>query len=649
MNIIISYLVLLVTVLGCINNNANIDQKPLSIPASQKTTINEMIDFSINIPDASSHSENQNVLYGPKLLKTGAFPNIQTLTWWTSLWSYGALIFIIFVFVFVVRKYELIRIRAKIESEKLKELDKIKTRFYMNIAHQFRNPLTVILGMTGELKNNPEEAIKLIEHNSKQILLLINQMLDLSKLESGKMRLNPVLRDIIPYLRYLTESYHSYAASKKIQLTFLTSLEKLIMDHDEEKLQQIVTNLLSNAVKFTPENGNIIMDVNVHKQGSKEELIIKIKDNGIGIPSSELPHIFERFYRVDHSTETGGIGTGIGLALIKELIQLMKGKILVKSELKKGTEFTVILPINRVAGSNLAPTLISEERLLKPAEAQNIKKVKNKILEKPGTEKNEAKPFILIIEDNTDVATYIQTCLDGYRVEKASSGQTGIDKAIELVPDIIVSDVMMPEKNGFEVCQILKNNVLTNHIPIILLTARADIDSRLKGLGAGADAYLSKPFVKEELLIRVKKLLELRLKLQGRFTEKSYSAGSFHHTVSSESQTSEPPLNEMFLKKVYDLVHANLEEVDFGNSKLANEMFLSESQLYRKIKALTGRSTAIHIRGIRLHKAKELLLNSDLTIAEIAFGTGFNDPSYFTRCFSKEFNISPSNFRSRRL
>jgi DNA-binding response OmpR family regulator len=515
----------------------------------------------------------------------------------------------------------------------------------MNITHQFRNPLTVILGMTGELKNNPDEAIKLIEHNSKQILLLINQMLDLSKLESGKMKLNPVLRDIISYLRYLTESYQSFAASKKIQLMFFTSLEELIMDHDEEKLQQIITNLLSNAVKFTPENGKIIMDVNVRKQGVKEELIIKIKDNGIGIPSSELPHIFERFYRVDHSSETGGIGTGIGLALIKELIQLMEGKILVRSELKKGTEFTVILPINRVAGSNLAPTLISEERLLKPTEAKNIKKVKNKILEKPGTEKNEAKPLLLIIEDNPDVAAYIQTCLNGYRIEKATSGQTGIDKAIELVPEIIISDVMMPEKNGFEVCQTLKTNLLTSHIPIILLTARADIDSRLKGLGEGADAYLSKPFVKEELLIRVKKLLELRLKLQERFAEKSYFSRSVHNSASNKSQSSESTLNELFLKKIYDLVQENLQDADFGYSQLANKMFLSESQLYRKIKALTGRSTAIHIRSIRLHKAKELLLNCELTIAEVAFETGFNDPSYFSRCFNEEFKTSPSNFR----
>jgi len=644
MKITISYLVLLALVLGCIIFNTIIDKNPLLIPASQSTTISEKKGCKINMSDATNYSSKQKVLSGSKLLMAGAFLNVQSLTWRKSLWSYGVLIFIIFVFVYVVRKYELIRIRAKIESEKLKELDKIKTRFYMNITHQFRNPLTVILGMTGELKNNPDEAIKLIEDNSKQILLLINQMLDLSKLESGKMKLNPVLRDIIPYLRYLTESYHSYAASKKIQLMFFTSLEKLIMDHDEEKLQQIVTNLLSNAVKFTPENGKIIMDANVRKQGAKEELVIKIKDNGIGIPSSELPHIFERFYRVDHSSETGGIGTGIGLALIKELTQLMGGKILVKSELRKGTEFTVVLPISRVAGSNITPTFISEERLFKPAEAKNIKKEKNKILEKPGTEKNEAKPLLLIIEDNPDVAAYIQTCLDGYRIEIARSGQTGIQKAIELVPEIIISDVMMPEKNGFEVCQNLKTNLLTSHIPIILLTARADIDSRLKGLGEGADAYLSKPFVKEELLIRVKKLLELRLKLQKRFAEKSYFSRSAHYYASDESQSSESTLNELFLKKIYDLVQENLQDADFGYSQLANKMFLSESQLYRKIKALTGRSTAIHIRSIRLHIAKELL-NSDMTIAEVAFETGFNDPSYFSRCFNEEFNISPSNFR----
>lgn len=595
----------------------------------------------IPLVDLLRHSGKQEVLSKQKNVNTASLNYFMPLVYYPNLWILGILI--LFVLLFVTKKYELHSIKAKIESKKLQELHDIKTQFYTNITHQFRNPLTVILGMAGEVKKNPDEASKLIERNSKQILLLINQMLAISKMESGKMVLDIVTRDVIPYVRYLTESYASYAASKNIQLIFFTSEKELVIDYDDEKLQQIISNLISNALKFTPKTGKITISLNVCKKGISEKLIIRVKDNGIGIPASKIEHIFDRFYRVEHTAKVKEIGTGIGLALVKELIRLMKGEILVKSELKKGTEFTVVLPINRGTVKNTTPILIYEEALLKPKKAKSIKVEINKTKKKSISKKNEDTPLLLIIEDNLDVASYIETCTDKYRIEKAINGQAGIDKAIELVPDIIISDVMMPEKDGYEVCEILKSNVLTSHIPIILLTAREDIDSKLEGLEVGADAYLSKPFVKEELLIRLKKLLELRLTLQYQIEKKHYATNSIQDDASNKIV--EPTLNDLFLKKIYDLVHANLDNPDFGNSELSNKMLLSESQLYRKIKAITNKSPAIYIRSLRLLQAKELLLNTNMTIAEIAYNTGFNEPSYFSRSFSKEFDTSPSNFR----
>jgi AraC-like DNA-binding protein len=263
-----------------------------------------------------------------------------------------------------------------------------------------------------------------------------------------------------------------------------------------------------------------------------------------------------------------------------------------------------------------------------------MKTEQNKSNKKSTIDDYETPSLLLIIEDNPHIAKYIKKQQDQYPLKKT----------VELIPSII-SDLITPDKNGFEIHQLMKNDISTRHIPIILLTAQAGIDSNLEGLGAISDVYLSKPFVKENLLIRVKKILERRPKLYKRFAKKSLFYGSSRDYTSSKSQIQESTSNELFLKKVYDLVHENLGEANFGNPQLANKMFLSESQLYRKIKALTGRSTAIHMRSIRLHKAKKLLLNSNLTVAEIAYETGFNNPSYFSRSFSKEFNMSPSSSR----
>ncbi len=548
-------------------------------------------------------------------------------TWW----AFGLLVLVILTPLYFIRKYQIRQLLEHAENQRLHEIDSLKTKLYTNITHEFRTPLTVISGMADMIDKKPDTAKKLIKRNSQSLLRLVNQILDLAKLESGHLRLQLIQADIVPYVQYLMESLQSFAEQKNIKLVFRSEQDQLIMDFDEKKLEAIVTNLLSNAIKFSRDSG----EINVNLRESQGRLLLSVKDNGIGIAPDKLPHIFERFYQAGHSGGNKNTlsrkGSGIGLTLSKELVELMKGEITVESSLAEGTIFTVSLPIDYQAPA-IALESVAPIALPAPIDISKADGLKHSVAD-------ELLPLLLLIEDNPDVAAYLMACLEGrYTTEWAENGAIGIEKALETIPDAIISDVMMPEKDGFEVCQTLKNDERTSHIPIILLTAKVDVASKLEGLGVGADAYLAKPFLKEELFIRLDNLVELRQNLQARY------AG---HLAAPrlEMQEQIPTLDDIFLQKVRKLVEANLDDAQFGNSQLASEMLLSESQLFRKLKALTGHSIAIHIRSIRLHKGKEMLQNTDMTISEIAYETGFSDPSYFSRTFSKEFGVPPSEFR----
>ena len=434
------------------------------------------------------------------------------------------------------RKKELLRQQKLKEKqqhvEKLKELDQAKTKLYTNITHEFRTPLTVIQGLTDQIESEAlaknekhiQANARIVKRNSLQLLALVNQMLDLRKLESGKLPINMVQGDVLIYLKYLLESFHSLAEAKDIRPHFLCEEKELVMDYDPEKLRHIVSNLLSNAIKFTEKGGDVYLMVK--SEGVKSEgntspltahssLCIQVKDTGMGIPGEKIPYIFDRFYQVEDDLTRKAGGTGIGLTLTKELVKLLRGEIQVESEIGKGATFSVWLPIQRKAQSikGIPPAL------MQPIEIPQIEdELVQFAIRKPPSDSSE-RPLVLIIEDNKDVAYYIHSCLEAdYELLTAADGQQGIDIAIENVPDIIISDVMMPEKDGLEVCEILKEDERTSHVPIVLLTAKADMESRLAGLKRGADAYLSKPFNKEELFIRLEKLLELRRELQARYS-----------------------------------------------------------------------------------------------------------------------------------
>ncbi len=524
------------------------------------------------------------------------------------------------------------------EAQRLAELDTLKSRLYTNITHEFRTPLTVIMGMAEEISGN-EKAKELIGRNSENLLQLINQLLDLAKAEDGKLQLQLVEKDIVDYLKYLTEAFLSAAEASGSQLTFYSEEDYLNMAFDEDKIRHIIQNLLSNAIKFTPSNGRIIVHV---KQINKQEEIflqIKVKDNGIGIAKEELPYIFDRFYQADNANSKHIKGTGIGLSLTKELVVLMQGEIVVTSELGKGSTFIIMLPYI----VDVAPILSSE-----PVESiSDAIQLTSIVPLGKGTKEADAsvdKPILLLIEDNLDVITYIEFCLKKiYTVHTAVDGQKGIDCAFKLIPDIIISDVMMPQKNGFEVTKILKRDIRTSHIPIILLTAKVAQEDKLKGLTHGADAYLIKPFDKEELLIRLEKLIELRSRLQSYYLASNLASNDASIAPVSVSAMSDSEAN--FLKKIAQFIEEHLEEPDFSIPTIAKMLRMSQIQVYRKIKALTNQTPTQFIRAVRMKHALRLLENTELNISEIAYKTGFSDPNYFSRSFQKVYGQSPSAIR----
>jgi signal transduction histidine kinase/DNA-binding response OmpR family regulator/ligand-binding sensor domain-containing protein len=584
---------------------------------------------------------------------------IVTPPWWRTWWAYLLYALIIG---FVVRAYFLFRInKAKLQSQlhfeqqeakRVKELDILKTQLYANITHEFRTPLTVILGMAQQVKAKPTEhldaGMDMIVRNGNHLLNLVNEMLDLSKLEDGKMLLHLVNGDVINFLRYIVESFQSLAVSQQKQFHFLSDTDELVVAYDAEKLRQIITNLLSNALKFTPAHGNVYVSISQEAatENNSTILVLKVKDTGIGIPENQVQNIFDRFYQLDNSHTRKAEGTGIGLALTKELVKLMNGAIAVKSPAvgaTKGTEFTITLPLQKVNAEDIVAnaTAFTKEPALIPVTVRKEAVVISNEHTAPTT------PLILLVEDNVDVVAYTASCLPQYKLAVGKDGKEGLDIATDIIPDLIITDVMMPFIDGFEMCKKLRQDERTSHIPIIMLTAKADMQSKLEGLEKGADVYLEKPFHKEELLLRIKKLLELRKNLQQYYSKQIGIAPLAEAALTQEiiTATIEEPAEHEFVKKLRELVEANFTNYEFSVEQLCKLVFMSHSQLHRKLEALTGCSPNKFIRIVRLNKAKELLSNPSLSIATIALDCGYNDPGYFARVFKQEYGITPQEWR----
>jgi signal transduction histidine kinase/DNA-binding response OmpR family regulator len=560
-----------------------------------------------------------------------------TPPFWARWWAY--LIYVVII-VLLSRWFYRFKVSKKIaiaESVRLKEINEIKNTLYTNITHEFRTPLTVIQGMTDSLKLNienkefseAERSLEMIHRNNNNLLQLVNEILDISKIESGTMYLHLTQSNSIIFLKYLSESFSSLATQSEINLTIYSEIDELVMDFDPNKLSVIVSNLLSNAIKFTPAGGKIIVHLNKEIINNQPFFSIKVKDTGQGISEEHIANIFNRFYQVDCTISRKQEGTGIGLAITKEFVTLMNGSITVNSIPQKGTTFSVKLPITNNALLEKETQVSSRiDELPKPLYTETK-------LEQDSNA--EGLPLVLIIEDNLDVAHYLKICLkDHYQTIHAVDGSIGIDIANQKIPDIIISDVMMPNKSGYEVCDTLKTNELTSHIPIILLTAKTTIHDRIAGLSHGADAYLTKPFVKEELFTRLDQLISLRKKMLAKFGN-----SNVHELLHQKVETPD----EKFLQKVVTIIHNHIASETFNTAMLAHKLQLSESQVYRKLKAISNKSTAVFIRSIRLQKGKELIETTNKNISEIAYEIGFNDPSWFTRAFKEEFGLTPNAMR----
>lgn len=523
--------------------------------------------------------------------------------------------------------------KARAEAARIRDMDEIRSRFFANISHEFRTPLTLIQGPLQKIEENThknEEAatvplrhIKTMRRNTDRLLELVNQLLDLSKLDSGKMNLHIIKGDVLQLLKVITASYDSMAERKGIHYHVHFPEGSVIAFFDKDKLEKIVSNLLGNAFKYTSEGGT----VSVHVVIEDSRLRVSVDDNGPGISKKELDKIFDRFYQVEGREDKG---SGIGLALVKELVELYRGQIIVNSEPGKGSRFKVSLPMDKAS---------FEENELVYGEWKGGGDFINKsieVSEEIPVSKGLAQsvlPLLLVVEDNPDLRNFIkETACKDYHVLEASNGSEGFEKAIAEVPDIIVSDVMMPVMDGFALSEKLKKDARTSHIPIILLTAKAGHQHKIEGLETGADDYLTKPFDAKELLVRLQNLIKQRKLLRKKF------AGDI---LLKPSEVAVNSADEVFLNKVMHAIEKNMGEEDFGVEALAKEAAMSRSQLHRKLVALTGQSPSEILRNTRLLRAKELLQKRSATPSEVAFRVGFNSHAYFSKCFKEEFGVSP--------
>jgi signal transduction histidine kinase/DNA-binding response OmpR family regulator/Tfp pilus assembly protein PilF len=522
----------------------------------------------------------------------------------------------------------------KREAERLQELDEAKSRFFANIAHEFRTPLTLILGPTEQiLEENSTEKSKenayLIYQNADKLLSLTNQLLDLSKLESGMIKLHASRRDFIGFAKGCVHSFESLAEERDITIHFHSAVENMEMDFDAEKFAIILNNLLSNALKFTGPFGEVGIAVTVHEEaGEGSRIRVEVSDTGMGIPEEKIPYIFDRFYQVDDSYTRKTQGTGIGLALAKELVELHGGVISVASKIGEGTCFTLTLPQKQKITTD-ASDIISEEDKREWFENVVDRKVLSPDASAIERERTEA-PVVLVVEDNREVRRFIVDILiNFYVVIEAENGKKGLEASIEQVPDLIVSDVMMPEMNGYEFCRAVKEDERTSHIPVIMLTAKAGIDSKLEGLSTGVDDYLAKPFNARELLARIKNLITIRQKL--------------HQKYGNTRDTSLFAKKEhIFLVRMKAAIEENIDREEFSVEDLGKALAMSRTQVHRKLKALTNQSTSQFVRQFKLEKALELLKTREFNVSEVAYKVGFNSATYFSTCFTEQFGYPPS-------
>lgn len=552
-------------------------------------------------------------------------------------------------------------------NKKVQHANQQRLNFFTNISHEFRTPLTLIVApleqIISEVKDRKlNERLQLVYRNSQRLLHLINQLMDYRKVETGKLELKTSKADIIKFASDIYESFTNLAIQRNINYSFLPDSDSFETWFDTDKIENIIYNLLSNAFKYTPVYGSISLRINImpgtklHFEGTPvldknfsfhtdnlNFIEIVVSDSGIGIPPNQVQNIFKRFYRVPGTKSNEVQGSGIGLSLTRELIKAYKGLLFVKSEPDKGSVFRVVLPVKTKAEDGegmLAKTITTKTDLASQVVnlsqmLENHEKIENTLIpDKIDSVKSTA--IILIVEDNYDLRTFLVNSLSiNYSILHAADGERGFRLAKEKMPNLIISDIMMPVMNGLELCKNLKEELTTSHIPIILLTARSEDDNWIEGFDAGADDYISKPFNINILKSRIENILKNRARLRGIFK---------NETDFNPSEIVTNSADEQFLRKALKIVEENYADSNFGVEDFIDKMSVSRSLLHKKLTAIVDQSAGDFITTIRLKKSVALLKSKDINISEIAYQVGFNDPKYFSRIFRKYYGVPPSEY-----
>lgn len=570
--------------------------------------------------------------------------------WWLRWWALLSYALLISSAVYGLFMFRVKQARQQAENKNLRNLDEFKNRMYAYIVHQFREPLAIILGLAaqfwGNISKGQEKNLGIIQENAQYLSGLVDQILDLSHVRSGTMSVRMAQGDIVLFLRYIFESFHSYAESKGINMSFEAEPGQYTMDHDPDKLRKIVSNLLSNALKFTAARGRVALTAREVQSTEPHRFEIVVSDNGIGIPENQLDQVFEPFRQIENQLTRQGVGSGIGLTLAKELVTLLGGSIRVQSTLGQGADFIVTLPVQRKARPVDAIDKDSIVDTIKKGIGMGFDRRHPQEKAPAPPSSSAGKPLLLLIEDNPNVRDYLSQHLKKeFHLLTATDGAQGLEMAAEKTPDIVISDVMMPKKDGFVLCRELRRNPTTSHIPVILLTARADLDSKIQGLQAGADDFLSKPVNLQELSIRLHNLLGLRQILQERYRFPDFWLGK----TGASSPAPPPPrvsAEDEFLRKLQAVIEGNIKNPELDIRKLERQAGMSASKIHRKLKALTGMHTTKFVRHIRLTRASQLLCEDPgRTVSEVYGEVGFTSQSYFTKKFREVFGCTPKEYQ----
>jgi signal transduction histidine kinase/AraC-like DNA-binding protein len=539
--------------------------------------------------------------------------------WYQSFIAYLLYFLILSFLLFQWNQFLFKRKLEKAQMEKIKEMDEFKSAFFTNITHEFRTPITLILGMAGEIKQNPgkflDTGLDIIQRNGTRLLQLVNQVMNLSKIDAGQLKPMYQFGDILMFLTTVMESFRKLAYMKNIDFQFTAEIETLRMEFDPEMMEQSLGNLISNAIKYTKDGGRVEVSVRLDAKGSDRYLVIGVEDDGIGIKKEDMERIFDRFYQSKRGSDVSG--SGIGLTLAREIAELMGGAITAESTFGKGSVFTLIIPIRKWSEN--------DSDMVYPTDEEGG---------------NADKPLILLVEDHADMRYYVRSILgEKFLLLEAENGIIGMEVAREKIPDLIISDIMLPEMDGLALFHQLREDIQTSHIPFIFLTAKTGMHHKLRTLELGADEYLTKPFSRQELLGRVTHILEQREKL------KNYYLEILNQGHLREKNNSVPNgIDQKFLEQLGEIVEKRFADPFFNVSELEKAMNMSHARFYRKIMAVIGINGNAYLRKIRISKAKELLHQNLLSISEIAFECGFNEPSYFSRVFKEETGVSPAEF-----